>query len=267
VVVARPTGVEPQRAIAPGLHRTRAGDVLFIDPRALARGPSQTSPPRAPITHVFEPGEGDGSAVAEARRTASAELDAARTAAATTQFPVETATSVARRAAHAELDALARDTHIQALERAPNRPAGKSFGETVHRVLAALDLDAPRATIAQAVTAQARPFGLDRAACEAVIEVVSRALGSEAFARARRAPDVRRELPITAALDADRWVDGVVDLAFREDDRWVVVDYKTDDPATMNEDALDRYRRQLALYRVAIARASGLETEGVLLFV
>jgi ATP-dependent helicase/nuclease subunit A len=99
-----------------------------------------------------------------------------------------------------------------------------------------------------------------------VTEAVSRTLGSELFARARRAHDVRRELPVTVALDADRWVDGVVDLAFREGDRWVVVDYKTDDPAHLSADALDRYRRQLALYRVAIARASSLETAGVLLF-
>jgi ATP-dependent exoDNAse (exonuclease V) beta subunit len=266
VVLARPNGVEPQRPIAPGLHRTRAGDVLFVDPRALARGPAQASPPRAPLAHLFEPGEADGADVAAARHAASARLDAVRTAAAVARFPVETVTSVARGAAHAELDALARDTRLEALERAQNRPAGTSFGETVHRVLAALDLDAPNATIARAVTAHARSFGLDRAACEAVTEAVSRTLGSELFARARRAHDVRRELPVTVALDADRWVDGVVDLAFREGDRWVVVDYKTDDPAHLSADALDRYRRQLALYRVAIARASSLETAGVLLF-
>ena len=56
-------------------------------------------------------------------------------------------------------------------------------------------------------------------------------------------------------------VDGVVDLAFREDDGWVVVDFKTDREIS---DRLADYQEQVRLYACAIARATGLPTSGIL---
>jgi len=53
-----------------------------------------------------------------------------------------------------------------------------------------------------------------------------------------------------------------VDLAFEEDGKWMVVDYKTDrEIAAVGEDG---YRRQIALYVSAIARATGKPATGVL---
>ena len=56
--------------------------------------------------------------------------------------------------------------------------------------------------------------------------------------------------------------EGIVDLAFEEEGRWIVVDYKTDWELAGVDEA--RYRRQIALYASAIAQATGLPATGVL---
>jgi len=73
----------------------------------------------------------------------------------------------------------------------------------------------------------------------------------------------RRETPVTFTMPDGSLVEGVVDLAFEEDGVWTVVDYKTDrDIAAVGE---DRYRRQVALYVAAIARATGQRANGILM--
>ena len=57
-------------------------------------------------------------------------------------------------------------------------------------------------------------------------------------------------------------IEGVVDLAFEEDGRWVVVDYKTDRELVTSGES--RYRRQVALYASAIAEATGQPASAVL---
>ena len=58
-------------------------------------------------------------------------------------------------------------------------------------------------------------------------------------------------------------VEGAVDVAFREDGgAWTVVDFKTDVELAGR---LEEYRRQVALYAQAIARATGRPARGVLL--
>jgi ATP-dependent helicase/nuclease subunit A len=55
-------------------------------------------------------------------------------------------------------------------------------------------------------------------------------------------------------------VEGIVDLAFEENGSWIVVDYKTDrEIAATGEDG---YRRQVALYASAIAKATGQPSSG-----
>jgi ATP-dependent helicase/nuclease subunit A len=58
-------------------------------------------------------------------------------------------------------------------------------------------------------------------------------------------------------------VEGIVDLAFEENGVWTVVDYKTDREIAATGE--DQYRRQIALYATAIARATGASASGVLL--
>ena len=89
----------------------------------------------------------------------------------------------------------------------------------------------------------------------------ARARPARARARAEARGACRRETPVTLTLDDGTLVEGVVDLAFEEDGVWTVVDYKTDrEIATAGE---EQYRRQLALYASAIARATGAPAVGV----
>ena len=60
-------------------------------------------------------------------------------------------------------------------------------------------------------------------------------------------------------------VEGVADLAFRDDEptpTWTVVDFKTD---VAVDGRIAEYRRQLATYAEAVARATGLPTRAVVL--
>jgi ATP-dependent exoDNAse (exonuclease V) beta subunit len=93
-------------------------------------------------------------------------------------------------------------------------------------------------------------------------------LAHDLLARARAAGArgrCRRETPVTYTLPDGTLVEGVVDLAFEDGGRWVVVDYKTDrELAALGE---DQYRLQVALYASAIAQATGSPCDGVLLVV
>ena len=60
-------------------------------------------------------------------------------------------------------------------------------------------------------------------------------------------------------------VEGVVDVAFREDGAWTVVDYKTDRDLEAADGAIDVYRRQVALYAEMITRATGAPASAVLM--
>jgi ATP-dependent exoDNAse (exonuclease V) beta subunit len=81
-------------------------------------------------------------------------------------------------------------------------------------------------------------------------------------AAAARAGRCRREAPLALVLADGTLVEGVADLAFEEDGATTVVDFKTDVEIVGR---LDDYRRQVALYAEAVARATGRPARGVLL--
>ena len=159
---------------------------------------------------------------------------------------------------------------LQALERGRDqdrsRVGGAAFGTLVHAVLARAPFDATRDALNEVAAGEARILAMDDGDASAAADVVERTLAHDLLVRARRATArgaCRRETPVTLTLDDGTLVEGVVDLAFEEDGEWIVVDYKTDrEIATAGE---DRYRRQVALYASAIARATGARTTGVLL--
>jgi ATP-dependent exoDNAse (exonuclease V) beta subunit len=71
--------------------------------------------------------------------------------------------------------------------------------------------------------------------------------------RAGEPPSVEAREDMTPAV-----LEGVIDLVFREEDGWVIADYKTDvgtDPDF--EDRVVRYRRQVELYADAWSRLTG----------
>ena len=149
------------------------------------------------------------------------------------------------------------------LERPAVRPSGPRFGSLVHAVLATVPLDESAAAEETAVL-HGRLLGAPDAEVAAAAAAVTAALRHPLLARARAAlarGECRREAPV-AALDDGTLVEGVVDLAFRESGRWTVVDFKTDREL---DEALDVYRRQVALYAALVARATGEPATPVLM--
>jgi ATP-dependent helicase/nuclease subunit A len=145
------------------------------------------------------------------------------------------------------------------------RPTGPRFGTLVHAALAAVALDAGPDQIADAVSLQARILSASADEAQAATTLVAAALAHPLMLRAReawRAGRCRRETPVACRQGDGSLIEGVVDLAFEDEDGWTVVDFKTD--AELAAD-LGRYRRQVGLYASMVARATRKNVRGVLL--
>ena len=79
---------------------------------------------------------------------------------------------------------------------------------------------------------------------------------------------IERELPFSMLFEGKRVYDtlkdgenlflqGIIDTAFEEDGEWVLVDYKTD-RVKSGEDLIKRYKIQMALYKEALQRLTGM---------
>jgi ATP-dependent exoDNAse (exonuclease V) beta subunit len=158
------------------------------------------------------------------------------------------------------------EVRVVEVEREASRPAGKRFGTLVHGILATIPLRASTAAVRQAAQMHARLLGSPAEEIAAAVTAVERTLAHPLLKRARRAAAAglcRRETPVSLRTgDGSTIVDGVVDLAFCENDTWTVIDFKTDrDLSKM----LPVYRRQAHLYAQAIARATGRAVSAVIL--
>jgi ATP-dependent exoDNAse (exonuclease V) beta subunit len=149
-----------------------------------------------------------------------------------------------------------------------DRPHGAGFGSLVHSVLARVPFDADRRTIAALSSVEARMLGLEDDDAAAASSVVERVLAHDLVVLARAADArgaCRRETPITYGLADGTLIEGIVDLAFEHEGTWTVVDYKTDrEVAALGE---EQYRRQVALYASAIARATRAACDGIVLVI
>jgi ATP-dependent exoDNAse (exonuclease V) beta subunit len=114
-------------------------------------------------------------------------------------------------------------------------------------------------------TREGRMLGASAVEVSAAARAVAAALRHPLLERARAAAtrgECRRETPVTLMETDGTLVEGVVDLAFREEGAWTVVDFKTDRDLGLE---LPVYRRQVALYARAVASAMGEMAHGVLL--
>jgi ATP-dependent exoDNAse (exonuclease V) beta subunit len=150
------------------------------------------------------------------------------------------------------------------MPRAKKRPSGPRFGSLVHAALASVPLDADAPRIRQVVELEARILGASDEEAKAAAKVVRGVLEHPVLQRSRRAVErgeCRRETPVTRRLDGTL-VEGVVDLAFRENGAWTVVDFKTDREM---DAGLDIYRRQVGLYAAIVAEATEEAATAVLM--
>ncbi len=151
---------------------------------------------------------------------------------------------------------------IAAGAKSGRRASGRRFGTLVHNVMRDVPLDANRAAIEQMADWNTRLLGSPLEERDGAVAAVESALAHPLLARARAAARCHREYPLVAKLDDDRMLEGFIDLAFVEQDRWVIVDFKTDADAS---DRRAQYERQLQWYGFALARLTGMPAEAWLL--
>jgi ATP-dependent exoDNAse (exonuclease V) beta subunit len=259
-VVDRPFDPGPgDVGVRPGLYRLEGRTVAWWDPAALTLG---VEPSHGVRQAELMSKDADPEVVREDseryRRWVDAHQESLTRAAAPTEN-VRTATEWAAVTADE-----AGEVAVVELPRAKRRPSGARFGALVHAVLATAPLSADAERVRQVVELQGRILGATDRESTAATEVVRSVLAHPLLERARGAEErgeCRRETPVAARF-GEVLVEGVVDLAFREKGRWVVVDFKTDQEI---ERELDVYRRQVGLYAAVIGKATGEPSEPVLM--
>jgi ATP-dependent exoDNAse (exonuclease V) beta subunit len=277
-VAARPDRAPGrERSVAPGLHTPAVGNhrVVWWDPAVLALGVEETVGLRQQKLLEADASGVSSERGAQAHAAWRATRERVRATAGVVTMTLENATAWALvqaergapvdgdevpAAAVAIEDARAGDTGM--------RPHGRRFGVLVHAVLAVVALDGDAAAVAGATALQGRLLGASSEESEAAVATVLRALAHPLIRRAAaaaRAGRCRREVPLAVRLDDGTLVEGVADLAFREDEptpAWTVVDFKTDVDVTGR---LPEYRWQLGAYAHAVARATALPARAVVL--
>jgi ATP-dependent exoDNAse (exonuclease V) beta subunit len=136
---------------------------------------------------------------------------------------------------------------VEAVKTGIRQPSGRTYGRLLHAVLQSNGF----------AEAHGRKLGATEdevAAAEATARVV---ITHEVVAPGGR--EVFREAPVVVRMNDGTLVEGRIDLAFRDKNGWVVVDYKTG--------SADQQKavRQLRLYAHALATATGLPARAVLL--
>jgi ATP-dependent helicase/nuclease subunit A len=177
---------------------------------------------------------------------------------------VKTATEWAAEAAQLGIDeALLGSEPVVVVELpgAGHRPRGPRFGTLVHAVLATVPLDAPDDVIARTAATEARIINATADEIASARQVVSSVLRHEIIVRARQSSSLKRETPVAWVQRDGTLIEGVLDLAFDEGEKTLVVDFKTDHELAAGE---TRYRAQLQQYVGAVSRATGRPAAGVL---
>ena len=143
---------------------------------------------------------------------------------------------------------------------------GTEWGTAVHRLLE-VAMEMPDADLRPLALALIDSSGLEIEAVEPLLETVERARHSEIWKRAQESGQPLVEAPfVRVASDeseeaVQKIVRGVIDLAFREEGGWVLVDYKSDrageDAEKAEEILYGRYAAQLAVYAKAWEEVTG----------
>ena len=269
----RPDRETPGRDnVQPGLHvmtpshgsREPAGEypVVWWDPRALKLdAPPITGIPRQDL--IEDPGPEVLAADHREYTSWMRAKDEAIALGARPTFEVQTVTEWSQRTGQDD-EPVPDVAVIDAASGVP-RPVGPRFGTLVHAILATVALDAERDAVAEVATMQGRILGATPEEVTAAETLVQSALTHPLLARARdawRSGRCRRESPVTVVEPDGAILEGVLDLAFEDDDGWTVVDFKTQAELT---GPLARYRRQVGAYASVVARVTGRPARAVLM--
>jgi len=151
---------------------------------------------------------------------------------------------------------------VEILERAEGRPRGARFGTLVHTVLRDVELGATREEVSRLSLLHGRLLQASPDELEAATEAVFNALKHPLVERAAQSAELHREYPFLARMPERKVIEGTVDLAFLEENRWILVDFKTDADLVSQQ---ERYETQVRWYAYSLNQITGLEVEGFLL--
>jgi ATP-dependent helicase/nuclease subunit A len=245
----------PEDAVAPGLHRSEAGNpVVWWDPKILRLRAQVLSGVRQQKLLGESPLSAEGMsryAAWQEHRRATIETSSRPSVVARTM------TELSKQPFSEPANAVVERTTV---ERA-GRPRGSRFGTLVHAVLAHAPFDADRAALNALSSSLGRLIGATVAEVTFAVDAVLAALEHPLLRAAAESDDVRREVVISEQLSDGTNAEGVIDLAYRTAQEWVVVDFKTDAVVP----TAGAYAEQLRLYVSAVQRATGEPARGVLL--
>ena len=144
------------------------------------------------------------------------------------------------------------------------RGKGASWGRVLHRMLEVVMKD-DGVALEPLARNLLRDEGRSDEDLPEAIEWVRRVKETNLWMRARGAEKVLVEVPF-AVNEGDVLMRGVADLVFRENGRWIVVDYKSDATAGRLDRLVEHYKGQIETYARIWHDQTGEETVGVLLF-
>jgi ATP-dependent helicase/nuclease subunit A len=138
---------------------------------------------------------------------------------------------------------------------------GVEWGGFIHRLLSIKMTDGERDLYDEAQVSS-REFDLDASVADEAVALVDRVTDSEIWKRAQKSDKRLAEVPFETLLDkpgrssdVPLLVRGIIDLAFLEENAWVIVDYKTDGvPANKVKELVEHYRPQVGIYAEAWGR-------------
>jgi ATP-dependent helicase/nuclease subunit A len=227
-------------AVRPGLHRPKTGrhEVVWWDPAALRL--NVESKPSLRTLDLLQ-GEGTvGSAayrVWQQRRAQSIETGSRPT------WQVWNPSEL-REAPPGESILVEREVVADR----PARPRGPGFGSLVHAVFGEAGWSGER--VGSLARTHGRILGATVEEIDIAREVVLRALEHPLMVRAKNSSRAHREMPVLLRIGDGKAIEGIIDVLFREDSVWHIVDFKTDLEV---EVGWAQYKRQIQWYGRAVA--------------
>ena len=249
------TQATPEDAVAPGMHRSASGgSVVWWDPATLRL----RAPPLGGVRQQKLLAESPRSPEGVARYEQWLEQRRGTLAAGSRPSVVaRTMTELSKQPFQVPATALVESTGV---DRA-GRPRGPRFGTLVHAVLAHAPFDADRVALTALSSSLSRLIGATPAETTHAVDAAAAALAHPQLRAAARSADVRREVVVAEHRSDGSVAEGVIDLAYRAERDWIVIDFKTDELVA----PVGAYAEQLQLYVQAVQRATGEPARGLLL--
>lgn len=247
------TQATPEDAVAPGFHLSEAGNpVVWWDPAVLELRTRSIGGVRQQKLLAESTLSTRG---VEQYEQWVAERDTARAKGALPSLVARPMTELSK-----QLTGATAPVEVTAVDRA-GRPRGPRFGTLVHAILAQAPFDAERESILALSESLSRLLDATPQETASAVDAALAAFAHPLLRAAASSQDVRREVAIAEQRADGTIAEGVIDLAYREDQGWVVIDFKTDELIASE----GVYSEQLRQYVEAIERATRESARGVLL--